>query len=135
MLHIVEKADTVLPMKMRAGHQQAVQRNLLLHSTYKTVDSFLSLIAHLPGGYIWQRQLPLIGKKSLGTLRRKLVHIIIGELFTVELISAMLQAALGSTGQIDHRGIKLYNWLLKYIYHDDVRLLYQQWLQVKGDTT
>ena len=131
-MHTVEKYDTVFPMNIDADHQQ---RNLVLYSTYKTVDTILSLIGHLPGGYIWQRQLPLIGKKSLPTLRRKLVHIIIGNLFTGELVSAMLQAALGSSGQIDQRGITLYNWLLKHIYHDDVTLLYQQWLQIKRDTT
>lgn len=112
-----------------------VHRNLLLYEAYRMTDTLIQHIQHLPNGYKWWCNLPDIGKSSQQSTRRKWAHFIVAQCFPTHLIHALILASVNSNGYPDERGTALYEWLLKHVYHGDVKLFYAQWLQVKGDTT
>lgn len=86
-------------------------------------------IAHEPGGYSWLASLPPKGRHSQRVLMKRWGKLVYTTLFPASLHKAMLSACLSVDGIPNAQGRLLYNWLLLYMYSNDERKLYKDWLQ------
>lgn len=105
----------------------------LLTESLKVVDKVIAQIEHLPNGYTFWRTLPPQGKTSVGIIRKRWGILLRTTFFPPSFIRMLLCACLNAEGVPDRRGVGIYQWLLKYVYRNNVKALYADWLQWKKE--
>src|SRR5215813_6978064 len=107
------------------------RNNAIINTAYRCVDRIIKSIVHLPGGVPFWYGLP---KKELYNTRKVKIawkNIILEECFNDHLVKSMVLSVFDHYGKPTLQGRFLYNWLLHNIYHNSVKALYSDWLQVK----
>ena len=103
----------------------------LLFKAFFTADSIIYTLQHKPGGSLFWLNLPVVGRHNKTALRKSMAHTILSSLFDEDFIALLLRSALDEKGKPLGSG-ELYTWLLGNIYAGDVKMLYGDWLAVKG---
>lgn len=97
---------------------------------YSVADKLIDDICHLPGGYLFWQALPDKGRKNKGSVRGRIASRIWTDVFTDRFMCILLTTALDEQG-LPRSELPLYSWLLQYMYSNDIRSMYDDWLSLR----
>jgi hypothetical protein len=104
---------------------------LLTYTIRLFVVELIKHIENMPDGYAFLRFLPKRGMYTRKTFTKYVNMSILQTFYPDKFVSLLLLAVFDENGRPLSNSRLLYQWLLRYIYSDNVSNMYYDWLKSK----